>query len=60
MAQVQTTTVLIVVVDVFMDLYPMPNQESRTIVEAIENCWFYQHGQPKLMLSDQGPNVDTA
>ena len=43
----------------FIELYPMADQESGTIVDAIKNRWIYKHGPPSYVLSDQGPNVDS-
>ena len=42
----------------FVELYPMADQESSTIVTAILDGWVHRHGPPNCMLSDQGPNVD--
>ena len=42
----------------FTELVPMPNQEAETIVNAILTNWIYRHGPPKIMISDQAPNVN--
>ena len=42
----------------FIELYPMADQESSTIVRGIFDGWVYRHGPPNYILSDQGPNVD--
>ena len=42
----------------FVELYPMSDQESSTIIRGILDCWVYRHGPPNSILSDQGPNVD--
>ena len=42
----------------FTELVPMANQEADTIVNAILANWIYRHGPPKIMISDQAPNVD--
>ena len=49
---------LIDVFSKFVELYPMPDQESRTIIDAIQDVWIHRHGPPTTMLSDQGPNLD--
>ena len=37
----------------------MKDQRAATIVKAFEEAWVYKgHGVPKVVLSDQGPNVD--
>ena len=36
----------------------MPNQEAETIANAITTGWVYRHGLPRIMISDQAPNVD--
>ena len=42
----------------FVELYPMADQESSTIVSGILDGWVYRHILPNFILSDQGPNVD--
>ena len=42
----------------YIELYPMPDQESSTIIRGIVNGWIHRHGPPDCMISDQGPNVD--
>ena len=42
----------------FTELIPMPNQEATTIAHAIATGWIYRHGLPRIMISDQAPNVD--
>ena len=52
---------VLIVVDLFskyMEAIPMKNQEASTVVEALEYGWFYRHGYPLALLSDQCPNVD--
>ena len=42
----------------FTELVSMPNQEAETIVNAILTNWIYRHCPPRVMISDQVPNVD--
>ena len=42
----------------FMELVPLFDQESRSIVQALGDGWIFRHGPPVSLLSDQGPNVD--
>ena len=51
----------LLLVDIFskyVELYPMPDQESSTIIRGIVDDWIHRHGPPDYMISDQGPNVD--
>ena len=42
----------------FVELVPLFNQESRSIIQGLSDGWIFRHGPPTSMLSDQGPNVD--
>ena len=53
---------LLVMVDLFshyIELPPLHNQTADTIVEEFKRSWIYRgHGVPKILLTDQGHNVD--
>ena len=53
---------LLVMVDLFshyIELAPLHNQTADTIVEEFKRSWIYRgHGVPKILLIDQGHNVD--
>ena len=42
----------------WIELAPMRDQTSKSIIEALETYWILRHGPPEIFLSDQGPNVD--
>ena len=44
----------------WVEIAPMPDQTSSTILVALNMFWFHLHGLPEAVLSDQGPNVDGA
>ena len=52
----------LVMVDLFshyIELPPLHNQTADTIVEEFKRSWIYRgHGIPKILLTDQGHNVD--
>ena len=53
----------LIITDLFskwVEIAPMPDQTSSTILVALNMFWFYRHGLPEAVLSDQGPNVDGA
>lgn len=52
---------LLVVVDLFakfVELIPMADQTATSVVTAFRNEWIYRHGAPRVLVSDQGRNVD--
>ena len=42
----------------WVELAPMRDQTSRSILTALNTSWINRHGPPEAFLSDQGPNVD--
>ena len=42
----------------FIELVPLKDQVANTICQAVLEGWIFKHGPPRIMLSDQGPNVD--
>ena len=52
----------LLIVDLFsrhIEIAPLRDQRATTLVEAFEHSWIYRgHGVPKVILSDQGSNVD--
>ena len=42
----------------FIQTVSLRDQEAPTISKALESSWFYVHGIPRYLLSDQGSNVD--
>jgi transposase InsO family protein len=42
----------------FIQTVSLRDQEAPTISKALESSWFYIHGIPRYLLSDQGSNVD--
>ena len=42
----------------FIKLVPLKDQVANTICQAVLEGWIFKHGPPRIMLSDQGPNVD--
>ena len=52
---------VLIMIDLFSkytEAVAMPDQEASTILTALERGWFYRHGFPITLLSDQGRNVD--
>ena len=52
---------VLIMVDLFSkysEAVAMPDQETSTVLSALESGWFYRHGYPIALLSDQGRNVD--
>ena len=51
----------LLVTDLFskwVEIAPMHDQTSESIITALSTFWIYRHGPPEALLSDQGPNVD--
>ena len=44
----------------YIELIPLRNQLSSSICRGLLDGWIFKHGPPRIMLSDQGPNVDGA
>ena len=44
----------------WVEIAPMADQTSSTILIALDMFWFHRDGLPEAVLSDQGPNVDGA
>ena len=42
----------------FIELVPLFDQESHSIIQGLSDGWIYRHGPPVSVLSDQGPSVD--
>ena len=43
----------------YIELYPLTDQEARSLVKAFEQGWIYRgHGVPVKILSDQGSSID--
>ena len=42
----------------FIELVPLKDQVASTICQGLLDGWIFKHGPPRIMLSDQGPNVD--
>ena len=52
----------IIMVDLFsqyVELAPLEDQTAESVVREFKRSWIYRgHGVPKVLLTDQGPNVD--
>ena len=44
----------------YIELIPLRNQLSGSICRGLLDGWIFKHGPPRIMLSDQCPNVDGA
>ena len=42
----------------YIDAIPLKDQTAPTIVSTLQTKWFYVHGTPFYLLTDQGSNVD--
>ncbi|CAD6998701.1 unnamed protein product [Ceratitis capitata] len=42
------------------EVYPIPNQEAKTVADAFTNNWVTRHGAPIELHSDQGRNFESA
>ena len=42
----------------WVEIAPMRDQTSSSVMAALKTYWIYRHGPPQYVLSDQGPNVD--
>ena len=42
----------------FVEAYPLKDQEARSIEQALVHGFCSRHGYPRVMVSDQGRNVD--
>ena len=42
----------------WVEIAPMRDQTSSSILTALNTSWIHRHGPPEAFLSDQGPNVD--
>ena len=42
----------------FVEAYPLKDEEARSIDQALVHGWCYRHGYPRVIVSDQGRNVD--
>ena len=52
---------MLVIVDLFSkfaEVIAMRDQSAKSICDALETGWFYRHGIPRVLLTDQGKNVD--
>ena len=53
---------LLVITDRFSKytkVYPMPNQEAKTIAEIFILRWLYEYGEPEQVHTDQGRNFES-
>uniref|UniRef100_W8B595 RNA-directed DNA polymerase n=1 Tax=Ceratitis capitata TaxID=7213 RepID=W8B595_CERCA len=54
---------VLVVMDYFSkwpEVYPIPNQEAKTVADAFTNNWVTRYGAPIELHSDQGRNFESA
>ena len=42
----------------FVEVYPMADQTAESVCKGLLQGWIHRYGPPRIMLSDQGPNVD--
>ena len=42
----------------FVEAYPLKDQEARSIEQALVHGWCCRHGYPRVIVSDQGRNVN--
>ena len=40
------------------ELVPMKDQSAETLVDALTSDWLHRHGLPRIVVTDQGRNVD--
>ena len=51
---------LLTIIDIhsrWVELIPLSNQDSDTIATALHDEWFCRYPRPRMILSDQGPNL---
>ena len=51
---------LLTIIDIhsrWVELIPLSNVKSATIAQAVDDWWFCRYPRPRMVLSDQGPNL---